>query len=124
MAQPAITKNSLGITSFWQKAAAEPPLEWDKWNQQLFLGIVAKDEVNLTKLFKNPQAIQKLQEPGYELPIEGKSDKQIRDHNLRNQEKRVAWENQCQHLDNLGPTVDGNLWEEAEFKCRSYIYLY
>ena len=91
MAQPALTKNPLGITSFWQKASAEPPVEWDKWNQQLFLGIIAKDGVNLNKLLHNPPTIRKPQEPGYELNIEGETDKQIRDRNLRNQEKRVAW---------------------------------
>ena len=98
-------------------------LNWDKWNQQLFLVIIAKDGVNLNKLLNNPPTIRKPQEPGYELPIDGETDKQIRDRNLRNQEKRVAWENQCQHLDNLGPTVDGIPWEEADIKCRSYIYL-
>ena len=123
MAQPAVTKNPLGITPFWQKASAEPPIEWDKWNQQLFLGIIAKDGMNLNKLLNNPPAVRKPQEPGYELPIDGETDKQIRDRNLRNQEKRVTWENQCQHLDNLGPTVDGIPWEEADIKCRSYIYL-
>ena len=50
-------------------------------------------------------------------------EKQIRDRNLRNQQKRVAWENQCQHLDNLGPILDGIPWEEADIKFRSYIYL-
>ena len=79
MAQPALTKNPLGITPFWQKASADPPVEWDKWNQQLFLGM------NLNKLLRNPPAVRKPQEPGYELNIEGEIDKQIRDRNLRNQ---------------------------------------
>ena len=57
--QPALTKNPLGITPFWQKASADPPVEWDKWNQQLFLGIIAKDGVNLAKLLQNPPAIRK-----------------------------------------------------------------
>ena len=35
----------------------------------------------------------------------------------------MIWENQCAHLDNLGPTVDGGPWEEADIKCRRYIYL-
>ena len=91
MAQPALTKNPLGITPFWQKASAEPPIEWDKWNQQLFLGIIAKDGMNLNKLLRNPPAVRKPQEPGYELNIDGETDKQIRDRNLRNQEKRVAF---------------------------------
>ena len=123
MALPAVTKNPLGITPFWQKASAEPPLEWEQWNQQPFLGIIAKDGVNLNKLLQNPPAVRKPQEPGYELPIEGDTAKQIRDRNLRNHEKRVTWDNQCQHLDDLGPTVDEILWKEADIKCRSYIYL-
>ena len=48
---------------------------------------------------------------------------QIRDHELCNQEKLVQWENQCQLLDNIGPTVDGVPWEEADMKIRSYINL-
>ena len=71
----------------------------------------------LTKL----PSYTKPQEPGYELSIKGQTDKQIRDRNLRNQDKRVAWKNQRKHLDNLGPTVDGIPWEEADIKCRSYI---
>ena len=46
MAQPALTtKNPLGIAPFWQKASAEHPTEWEKWNQQLYLGIVTKDGI-------------------------------------------------------------------------------
>ena len=123
MAQPAITKNPLGISPFWQKASADPPVEWEKWNQQLFLGIIAKDGIDLSKLLRNPPAIRRPQEPGYELPIEGETNIQIRDRNLRNQEKKVTWKNQCAQLDGLGPTVDGVPWDEADIKCRSYIYL-
>ena len=124
MAQPALTtKNPLGIAPFWQKASAEPPTEWEKWNQQLYLGIVAKDGINLQKLLRDPPAIRKPHEPGYELPIEGETQSQTRDRNIRNQEKKIQWDNQCAQLDNLGPTVDGIPWEEADIKVKSYIYL-
>ena len=43
---------------------------------------------------QNPPLIRKPHEPGYELPIEGETDTQIRDRNLRNPIKRVKWENQ------------------------------
>ena len=98
-------------------------IEWDKWNQQLFLGVIAKDGINLQKLLQNPPPVPKPQEPEYELPIEGETKTQVRDRNLRNQEKRVIWENQCAHLNSLGRTVDSAAWEEAEIKIRSYIYL-
>ena len=124
MAQPALTtKNPLGIAPFWQKASAEPPTEWEKWNQQLYLGIVAKDGISLQKLLRDPPAVRKPQEPGYELPIEGETQSQTRDRHIRNQKKRIQWDNQCAQLDNLGPTVDGIPWEEADIKVRSFIYL-
>ena len=91
MAQPALTKNPLGIAPFWQKASVESPTEWEKWNQELYLGIVAKDGINLKKvkqkvkqkLSQNPPTIRKPQEPGYELPIEGETQSQTRDWNMR-----------------------------------------
>ena len=101
MTQPALTKNPLGITLFYQKASAEPPTEWEKWNQQLYLGIVAKDGINLQKLLQDPLTVRKPQEPGYELSIEGETQSQTRDRNIRNQEKKIQCDNQCAQLDNL-----------------------
>ena len=82
-----------------------------------------QDGINLQKLLQNPPPTRKPQEQGYELPKEGETNTQIRDRNLRNQEKRVIWENQCLHLDSLGPKVDGVPCAETDIKCRSYIYL-
>ena len=72
---------------------------------------------------RDPPARRKPQEPGYELSIEEETQSQTRDRNIRNQEKKIQWDNQCAHLDNLGPTVDAIPWEEADIKVRSYIYL-
>ena len=88
MAQPAITKKPLVIAPYHigKKASAEPPTEWEKWNQQLYIGIVAKDGINLQKLIRDPPPLfRKPQELGYELPIEGVT----RDRNIRNQEKKI-----------------------------------
>ena len=121
MAQPAVTKTPLVITPFWQKSSAEPLIEWDTWNQLLFLGIIAKDGINLQKLLQNLPSVRKPQELGYQLPIEEETNTQIRDRNLRNQERPVIWDNQGAHLDSLGPTVDDVPFEEADIKTRSYI---
>ena len=123
MAQPAISKNQLGIAPFWQKASAELTIEWEKWNQQLYLGIFATDRINLQKLLRDPLPVRKPQEPGYEVPIEVETQTQARDNNIRNQEKKTTMENQCVQLVSLGPTVDMIPWEEADIKVRSYIYL-
>ena len=63
-------KSSLGIAPLWQKASAEPPIIWEKWNQQLYLGIVAKDGNKFQKLLQDPPPVRKPQDPGYELWIE------------------------------------------------------
>ena len=55
------------------------------------------------KLLRDPPTIRKPHEPGNELPIEGETQSQARDRYIRNQEKRIQWENQCKQLDNLGP---------------------
>ena len=123
MAQRALTKNALDIAPFWQKTSAEPPTEWEKWNQQLYLGTVAKDELNLQKLLRDPSTVRKPQEPGYEIPIEGETQSQTRDRNIRNQEKKIQWDNQCTQLDNLVPTVDGIPWDKTDVNVRSYLYL-
>ena len=45
MAQPAgFTKNPLKINSFWGKASAEHPLEWNKWAVVVELAVFAKKE--------------------------------------------------------------------------------
>ena len=66
MAQPAVSKKPLSVLPFWQKASEEPPTEWEIWNQQLFLGIIAQDGINLQNLLGLPPLIRKPQEPGYE----------------------------------------------------------
>ena len=116
MAEPAAAKNQLGIPPFWQKASAQPPTEWEIRNQQFFLRIIAKDGIKSQNLLGPQPQFRKPQEAGYELPITGETNVQGRDRELRNQEERLQWENQCQLLDNLGPTADGVPWEEAVSK--------
>ena len=116
MAEPAAAKNQLGIPPFWQKASAQSPTEWEIRNQQFFLRIIAKDGIKSQNLLGPQPQFRKPQEAGYELPITGETNVQGRDRELRNQEERLQCENQCQLLDNLGPTADGVPWEEAVSK--------
>ena len=86
---------------------------------QFFPGIIAKDGIILQNLRGPHLTKRKSQEPGYELPINGETNVLVRDREPRNQENLVQWKNQCKLLDNLGPTVDGVPWDEADKKIRS-----
>ena len=59
---------------FGQEASEEPPTDCEIWNQQLFLGIIAKDGINLQNLLGQQPAVRKPQEPGYELPKKGETN--------------------------------------------------
>ena len=117
MAQPAITKKPLGISPFWQKASADPPVEWGKMESAIILGYNCQRPNRFIKTTPKPSGTW------IRISHKGETNVQIRDRNLRNQEKKVTWKNQCAQLDRLGPTVDGVPWDEADIKCRSYIYL-
>ena len=48
MAQPAgYSKNSLNNNPFWEKASAEPPLEWSQWAAILEIAVFAKDGIEV-----------------------------------------------------------------------------
>ena len=48
MAQPAeYFKNPLNINPIWERASAEPPLEWSKWAAILEIAVFAKDRIEI-----------------------------------------------------------------------------
>ena len=63
MAQPARSaKNPTNISSFWEKASAEHPLEWSKWVALVELAVFAKDGIEIRNLLRD--------KPEVTLPIE------------------------------------------------------
>ena len=46
-----------------------------------------------------------------------------RERDLRNNKRKVDWDNDCKQIAFGGPTVDGIPWDEADLKVRSLIYL-
>ena len=95
MAQPAgYSKNPLNINQFWERASAEPPLEWTKWAAILEMAVFAKDGIEIRNLLRARPALAKPAEPVYELEIQDETEAQRKKREVRNQEKRVGWENQ------------------------------
>ena len=78
MAQQAgYSKNSLNINPFWERASAEPSLEWTKWAAILEMAVFAKDGIEIRNLLRaKPQPADPV-EPLYENEIQGETKKKI-----------------------------------------------
>ena len=94
MAQSAgYSKKPLNINPFWEKASAEPPLEWSKWAAIFEIAVFAKDGIKVKNLQRNKPQLVEPTEPIYEVEINGETEPQKKNRDVRNQEKRVGWEN-------------------------------
>ena len=88
MAQPAvISKNPLNINPFWERALAEPPLEWTKWAAILEMAVFAKDGIEIKNLLRARPTLVEPAEPVYEIKITGETDAQRKNREVCNQKK-------------------------------------
>ena len=91
MAQPAeYSKNPLKINPFWEKASAEPPLEWSKRAAIQEMAVFAKDGIEVRNLLKFKPPLVEPSEPIYEVEITGEMEAQRKTRDVRNQEKQVG----------------------------------
>ena len=128
MAQPAavtIARSPVGIPFFWE-SGMEPPVEWPIWAATLKLAIMAKNSINVDSLLKQKPEINVPTypaEPTYEPPTENETQAQHRQIDLRNNKRKVDWDNECKQIAFKVPIVDGFPWDEADLKVSSFIYL-
>ena len=124
MAQPAgFSKNPLNINPFWDKASVEPPLEWSKCAAIMEMAIFAKDGIEVRNLLRARPALVEPPEPVYQIEITGETDAQRKIREVRNQEKRVGWENHVIKAGEKGVLCNSFRWDEADAKVRSYLFL-
>ena len=89
MAQLAgYSKNPLKINLFWEKASAEPPLDWSKRAAILEMAVFAKDGIEVRNLLRVKPPSVKHAEPSYEVEMSGETEAQRKKRDVRNQEKR------------------------------------
>ena len=123
MAQPAgYSKNPLNINPFWEKASAEPPLEWSKRAAILEMAVFAKDGIEVRKLLRTKPPLVEPSEPIYEVEITGETEAQRKNRDVQNQEKRVGWENHMIKAREKGVLCNSFRWDEADAKVRSYLF--
>ena len=116
------SKNPLNINPTWERASAEPPLEWSKWAAILVMAAFAKDGIEIRNLLRARPTLVEPAEPVYELEIAGETEAQ-KNREVRNQEKRVGWENHVIKAREKGLLCNSYRWDEADARVRSYPFL-
>ena len=94
-------------------------MEWPIWAATLKLAMMAKNSINVDSLLKHKPDTKDLTypiEPTYEPPTENDTQAQHRERDLRNNKRKVDWDNDCKQIAFRGPTVDGIPWDEADPK--------
>ena len=120
MVQPAgFSKNPLNINPLWEKASAEPPLEWSKWAAIVEKAVFAKDGIEVRKLQRTKPPLVDPTEPIYELEITGETEEQKKNREVRNQETRIGWKNHVLKAREKGVLCNFFWWEEANAVVRS-----
>ena len=128
MAQSAseiFLRSPMGIPFFWD-SGMDPPVEWLTLATTLKLAIMAKNSIDVDSLLRQKPQLKDLfytAEPTYEPPTENKTQAQHRERDLRNNKRKVDWENECKTKAFKVPIVDRIQWDEADIKVKSLIYL-
>ena len=124
MVQPAeYSKNSLNTDPFWEKASAKPPLEWSKWAAIYEMTVFAKGGIEEKKSSRNKPPLVEPTEPIRGVEINGETDAQRKNREVRNREKRVGWENHVVKAPEKSFLCNSFRWDEADAKVRSYSFL-
>ena len=84
---PGFSNNPLNMNPFWERASAEPPLEWTKWAAILEMAVFARDGIEIRNLLRAKPPLVEPSEPLYEDEIVGKTEAQKKNRDVRNQEK-------------------------------------
>ena len=88
------------------------------------MAVFAKDGTEIRNLERVRTTLVEPAEPVYEVEITGETDAQRKKREVRNQEKRVGWENHVIKARERGVLCNSFRWDEADAKVRSYHYLF
>ena len=118
-------KSPVGVPLFWE-SGANPPQEWPSWLSTIKMAVMAKENLIVDQLLRLKLTNTDLfypTVPSYEDTIEGANDKETRKRQIRNERRRVDWENECRAIRNRGPMIDRYTWDDADIKVKSLVYL-
>ena len=86
-------------------------------------GSLYEDEIEIRYLQRNKPELVEPTEPIYEIEITGDTEARKKNREVKNQEKRVDWENHMVKAREKGVLCNSFRWVEADTKLRSYMFL-
>ena len=87
------------------------------------MAVFAKDGIEVGNLLRARPPFVEPSEPVYEIEITGETEAQKKNREVRNQEKRVGWENYVIKAREKGVPCNSFRWDDADAKVRSYLFL-
>ena len=124
MAQSTM-KSPIGVPLFWE-SGANPANEWQTWYCTFKMAVMAKKNMHVDLLLRLKPTANDLFYPimpTLEERIENTSEEENRKREIRNERRKVDWENECKQIRSRGPMIDRYTWDEADLKVKSLTYL-
>ena len=118
-------KSPVDVPLYWE-SGANSPQEWPSWLSTFKLAVMVKENLHVDQLLRlKPTAADLFYPtlPSYEDVIEGTNEEETRKRQIRNERRRVDWENECRATRNRGPMLDRYTWDDADIKLKSLVYL-
>ena len=116
-------KSPVGVPRYWELGAS-PPQEWPSWLSTFKLAVMAKENLHVDQLLRLKPIDSDLfypTVPSYEEVIERANDEETRTREIRNERRRVDWENECRIIRNRRPMIDRYSWDEGDIKIKSLV---
>ena len=109
-------KSPVCVPFYWENEG-NPTIEWQTWFSTFKMAVMAKENMHVDQLLRLKPTANDLfypTIPTYEERIENSSKEEERKREIRNERRKVHWENECKHTENRDPLTDRYTCEEAE----------
>ena len=118
-------KSPIGVPSYWE-SGANPTNEWQTWFFTFKMAVMAKENMHVDQLLRLKPTANDLFYPimpTFEERVENASEDEERKRKIRNEQRKVDWENECKQIRNREQMIDKYTWDEADLKVKSLTYL-
>ena len=124
MAQSAMeqAKGLLPVTYFLQNHTTEPPSPWITWKRQFQNALTAKEGIKFEDFNREEPVGVLPPEPMGETAIAGETPEHQLERNLRNNQRRTDWTNECARIQFRGLQIRGHPWKEVQAQVEAMLY--
>ena len=117
-------KSPIGVTLYWE--SANPTIKWQTLLSTFKMAVMAKENMHADQLLRlKPTSADLFYPtiPTYGERIENSNEEEDRKREIRNEQRKVDWENECKHIQKRGPMIHRYTCNETDIKVKRLIYL-